>query len=437
MSTSDLWHAPRSEGPIDATADVPGSKSQTNRQLLLAALASEPTLLTRPLRSRDTHLMADALRELGTRIDDAGEDLTDWRITPGPITGGVEIDCGLAGTVMRFVPPLAALGNGPVVLDGDPAARTRPMAPLVAALRSLGIQVDAAGGPGAEVLPITLHSTGSVAGGELTVDASSSSQFVSALLLAAPRFDKGIDLRHAGGRMPSLPHVDMTVDVLRSLGVRVDVHEGLSGIPNRWVVSPGPIAGGEFHIEPDLSNAAPFLSAAAVTGGTVRVAGWPTETTQAGDAFPGLLAQMGAQVDWVSEDVLQVTGPAHDDLRGIDVDLHDVGELAPTLAAVATLAMSPSRLRGIAHLRGHETNRLEALVTEINRLGGEARETDDGIEILPAYLHGADVETYGDHRMATFGAILGLRVDGVQVRDVKTAGKTIPNFVERWSALLG
>ena len=434
MTTSDIWPAPRSREPIDATADVPGSKSQTNRHLVLAAIAAGPTLLRGPLRSRDTLLMADALRALGARIEDEG---ADWRVTPGPVVGGTSVDCGLAGTVMRFVPPLAALAPGATRFDGDPSARLRPMAPLVAALRSLGLEVDASGPVGAEVLPLTVRGTGRVEGGEAVVDASTSSQFVSALLLVAPAFARGIDLRHEGPAMPSLPHVEMTVETLRSLGVEVEVHPGPDGTPVRWVVSPGPVAGGDLTIEPDLSNAGPFLAAAAVTGGTVRVPAWPTSTTQAGDAMPGLLARRGAEVDWPAEDVLSVTGPGHEGLMGIDVDLHDVGELTPTVAAVAALAHSPSRLRGVAHLRGHETDRLAAIVTELRRLGGNAHETDDGLLIEPAFLHGGTVETYGDHRMATFAAILGLRVDGVGIRDVGTTAKTIPDFVTRWNALLG
>ncbi|MGC5615275.1 3-phosphoshikimate 1-carboxyvinyltransferase [Georgenia sp. Z1491] len=433
MTTTDIWPAPRSGGPLDATADVPGSKSQTNRALLLAAIADSPTLLRRPLRSRDTLLMAEALRALGARIDDVG---TDWRVTPGPVVGGTSIDCGLAGTVMRFVPPLAALAPGATRLDGDEHARVRPMGPLVAALRGLGVEVDAAGGPGAEVLPLTVHGRGRLEGGPLTVDASTSSQFVSAILLVAPAFDRGVDLRHVGPPMPSLPHVTMTVETLRERGVEVEVHES-DGVPVRWVVAPGPVRGGEVTIEPDLSNAGPFLAAAAVTAGTVRVPGWPTSTTQAGDAMPGLLAMMGAEVDWPAEDVLSVTGPDERELRGVDIDLHDVGELTPTLAAVAALAMTPSRLRGIAHLRGHETDRLAAIVTELRRLGGSAHETEDGLVIEPAFLHGGTVQTYGDHRMATFAAILGLRVDGVGIRDVGTTAKTIPDFVPRWNALLG
>ncbi|MHB1064735.1 MAG: 3-phosphoshikimate 1-carboxyvinyltransferase, partial [Georgenia sp.] len=324
--------------------------------------------------------------------------------------------------------------------------RERPMGPVVSGLRDLGAQIESAtDSRGAAVLPLTVHGAGSLPGGSVDVDAAGSSQFVSALLLTAPSYDAGIDLRHTGATLPSQPHIAMTVAVLRAAGV--DVEEltldgrpagGTTGrVPARWRVPPGPVRGGRVVVEPDLSNAGPFLAAALVARGTVRVPRWPAATTQAGDAMRDLLARMGGTVDRSGDGVLSVTGPADSRIRGLDADLHDVGELAPTIAALAALAVTPSRLRGIAHLRGHETDRLSAIVTEINRLGGNARETADGVEINPAPLHGGAVATYADHRMATFAAILGLRVPGVAVVDVATTVKTLPDFPGMWRAMLG
>lgn len=436
------WPAPLATRPVDAVVPVPGSKSLTNRYLLLAALAQEPTHLVAPLHSRDSALMIEALRTLGARVEVADDG--DVTVTPGPLVGGGAVDCGLAGTVMRFVPPLAALADGPVTFDGDPRARERPMSGVIDGLRALGVAVERAGAgqtdaePEADAdadsdvelstLPFTVRGTGHVLGGELEIDASASSQFVSALLLVAPRFHHGLDLRHVGERVPSLPHIEMTLAVLRQLGV-----DAQAVGPARWRVEPGPVAGGEVVVEPDLSNAAPFLAAALVAGGSVTVPHWPTRTTQPGGLLPDILTAMGAQVHH-DGDALVVRGTGQ--LRGIDHDLSAAGELAPTIAALATVASSPSRLTGIAHLRGHETDRLAALVAEITRLGGVARELPDGIEIEPSRLHGAAVESYHDHRMATFGAVVGLAVPDVRVVDVATTAKTLPDFPGMWDRML-
>ncbi|GAA2122169.1 3-phosphoshikimate 1-carboxyvinyltransferase [Actinomadura napierensis] len=417
---SPHWKAPVAGGPVDATVRLPGSKSMTNRALILAALAEDPVCITRPLHSRDTELMADALRALGANI---GEDFADWQTVPGELRGPARVDTGLAGTVMRFVPPVAALAAGDVAVDGDPYARKRPMGPIIAALRALGVAIDD-GGRGA--LPFTVHGTGSVGGGPVTIDASGSSQLVSGLLLAAPRFDKGVEVRHEGPPVPSAPHLAMTVAMLRERGVAVETEENL------WRVAPGPVRGGEWVIEPDLSNAAQFLGAALVTGGRVTVPDWPAETTQPGDALRDLLARMGADVA-LGPDGLTVRGPGG--FSGLDADLHDVGELTPVLAALAALADSPSRLTGIAHLRGHETDRLAALVTEINGLGGDARELPDGLEIRPRKLHGGVFRTYDDHRMVMAAAVLGLAVPGVEVENPGTVGKTLPGFTELWTSM--
>ncbi|WP_418276243.1 3-phosphoshikimate 1-carboxyvinyltransferase [Isoptericola jiangsuensis] len=422
-----LWDAPLAEGSLDAVVEIPGSKSLTNRLLVLAALAEGPGTLRGALRSRDADLMIGALRALGTTITE-GDVPSTLHVEPGTLTGDVRIDCGLAGTVMRFLPPVAALARGTVRFDGDPEARVRPMLPVLAALHALGVTVSGDGPELPSHLPFSVHATGRVAGGAVDVDASASSQFVSALLLAAARFERPLMLRHIGATLPSKPHIDMTVATLREVGVEVD--DSRDGI---WQVSPGPIAARDVRVEPDLSNAAPFLAAALVAGGTVRVPGWPTATTQPGALVPGLLERMGATTS-LDGDVLTVTGSGR--IHGVDVDLHAAGELAPTFAALAALADSPSRLRGIAHLRGHETDRLAALATEITRLGGRCEETRDGLVITPRPLHGAVVRTYADHRMATSAALLGLRVPGLQVEDVATTAKTLPGFDGLWSAML-
>ena len=425
------WEAPLAGAPLDATVEVPGSKSLTNRLLVLAALADGPGTLRGALRSRDADLMIGALRTLGAQIDE-GDHPSTLHVTPGPLTGGTEVDTGLAGTVMRFLPPVAALADGPVRFDGDPAARVRPMFPVLAALRTLGIAVhDPSAGPDTlpTHLPFTVEGRGSVPGGAVDVDASESSQFVSGLLLAAARFERGLTLRHIGATLPSLPHIEMTVATLRDVGVMVD--DSRDGM---WDVSPGPIAARDVRVEPDLSNAAPFLASALVAGGTVRVPGWPTSTTQPGAMVPELLERMGGSFT-LTEGVLSVTGTG--EVHGIDADLHAGGELAPTIAALAALADSPSRLRGIAHLRGHETDRLAALAREITRLGGQAEETRDGLVITPRPLRGDVVRTYADHRMATSAALLGLRVPGVLVENVGTTAKTLPDFTGMWLGMLG
>ncbi|MFP5336233.1 MAG: 3-phosphoshikimate 1-carboxyvinyltransferase [Actinomycetes bacterium] len=423
-----LWPAPTAERPVDATVALPGSKSLTNRYLVLAALAAQPSRLRAPLRSRDTQLMAGALRSVGVRIDDAPGDGPfggDWLLTPGRLRGGTSVDCGLAGTVMRFLPPVAALADGDVGFDGDPRARERPMGPVVQALRDLGVHVTDGGRAS---LPFTVHGRGRVVGGELAVDATASSQFVSGLLLVGARFDAGLTLRHVGAPIPSQPHVSMTVEALRDVGVVVDDSE-----PNLWRGEPGEIGGLDVQVEPDLSNATPFLAAAAVTGGRVTVPGWPQWTTQAGDAMRDLLDSMGADVS-LEREGLTVRGTG--ELYGIEADLHDAGELTPTVAALAALAESPSRLSGVAHLRGHETDRLAALAREINALGGDVTETDDGLVIRPRPMHGGVFHTYDDHRLATAGAVIGLRVPGVQVENVDTTAKTLPGFTGLWQGML-
>lgn len=426
------WNAPVAAGPVDADVTIPGSKSLTNRALVLAALADGPSRLVGTLRSRDTDLMIGALQALGTRIEGPSGPLgpgdTDLVITPGELRGA-DVECGLAGTVMRFVPSVAALATGRSTFDGDPAARVRPQATVLDALRALGAAIT--GGS----LPFTVDGTGSLRGGRVEMDASASSQFVSGLLLSAARFDEGAELVHVGASpVPSGPHIEMTLEMLRESGVAVD-----QPTPSSWRVAPSAIAAVDRVVEPDLSNATPFLAAAAVTGGTVRVPHWPAATTQPGDAIRGILRDMGASVtledaDGAGHGTLVVVGPER--LSPVDLDLSAIGELTPTVAALCALADGPSRLTGIAHLRGHETDRLAALAAELGAVGCGVTELDDGLEITPAPLHGAPWRAYADHRMATAGAIIGLVAPGVGVDDVESTSKTMPGFTAMWADML-
>ncbi|MCU1641638.1 MAG: aroA [Nocardia sp.] len=418
-----FWPAPHVRTPVHATVTLPGSKSITNRALILAALADRRSTLTGALRSRDTNLMIDALRAMGVGIEGDADTLT---VTPPAEFTSAVVDCGLAGTIMRFLPSVAALATGDVAFDGDEQARVRPLDTILDALRSLGVDIDGA------TLPFVVHGTGALRGGPVTIDASGSSQFVSGLLLSAARFEQGVTVNHDGARLPSMPHIEMTVQMLRQADVQVEAPTDPRKAQT-WTVAPGPIRAVDWEVEPDLSNATPFLAAAAVTGGTVTIPHWPRYTTQPGDVIREILVRMGAECRSF-ENVLTVHGPQR--LAGIDIDLHDVGELTPTVAALAALADSPSRLRGIAHLRGHETDRLAALAAEINRLGGNVTETEDGLIITPAPLSGGQWHSYADHRMATAGAIIGLVVPGIEIEDIGTTAKTLPNFVGLWENML-
>jgi 3-phosphoshikimate 1-carboxyvinyltransferase len=387
---------------------------------VLSALASGPSEILNPLESRDSSLMIQALRQLGAEIESTPNSL---RITPKPISGPAQIDCGLAGTVMRFVPPIAALAKGEISFDGDLAARARPMKTTIDSLRALGVEVSGSG------LPFTIHGTGQVLGGEVSIDASESSQFVSGLLLAAAKFKNGLTLNHVGDSLPSMPHIEMTIDTLTKRGVKVSKLSQTS-----WRVEPGEISGRKVVIEPDLSNAGPFMAAALVAGGDVAIENWPTSTTQVGNDFIGLLTLMGGQVSRTGA-AMTVTGTG--EIEGIEVDLSSAGELTPVIAALAALAKSKSVISGVAHLRGHETDRLKALVDEINSIGGNATETQDGLIIEPAALRGGLWKTYGDHRMATAGANIGLRVPGIEIEDITVTSKTMPAFESLWSNMLG
>jgi 3-phosphoshikimate 1-carboxyvinyltransferase len=407
---------------VTSSVRLPGSKSMTARALVLAAVSLGTSTLRAPLRARDTELMAGGLRRLGTHVSTRDDEL--WTIRSRPMEGPAAIDVGLAGTVMRFLPAVAALADGPVTFDGDPHARKRPMAPLIAALRSLGVEIESANGG----LPLTVRGAGRVAGGEVTIDASASSQLVSGLLLAASEFDRGIVVRHDGPKVPSAPHLRMTTQMLRLAGAAVD-----DSTPNVWAVEPGRLRGRAWNIEPDLSGAAPFLAAALVSGGAVTVRDWPIGTTQAGDQLRELLTGMGGEAALTPEGLtVRGTGRIH----GLTADLSEVGELTPVLAALAALADSPSRLTGIGHIRAHETDRLAALARELGRLGVQVHELPDGLEIHPRPLVGAVFETYDDHRMAHAAAVIGLTVPGVHLTDVACTSKTLPQFPALWSAMV-
>ncbi len=424
--STDLWAAPTTPTPVHATVTVPGSKSQTNRALVLAALgaaqANGTSTISGALRSRDTDLMIGALRALGIAVDGPEHELT----VSGPLQPGddAHVDCGLAGTVLRFVPPLAALSTAAVTFDGDKEARARPITPLLDALRTLGVQIDGAG------LPFVVRGCGSVAGGTVAIDASGSSQFVSGLLLSGAAFEGGLTVEHTGSTLPSAPHIAMTVAMLRDAGV--EVHDTA---PNRWRVAPGSVAARHWVIEPDLSNAVPFLAAAVVTGGIVRIEGWPQASVQPAGHILDILRWLGCVVRQ-SDTYLEVQGSAV--YGGIDVDLRAVGELTPAVAAIAALASpgSVSRLTGIAHLRGHETDRLAALSAEINALGGRCEQTPDSLVITAEPLHAGTWHSYADHRMAMAGAIVGLRVPEVTVDDIATTSKTLPQFPQLWAQML-
>jgi len=425
---TNLWSAPyRGMVPVDARITIPGSKSVTNRALILAALSDSPTLMHKPLHSRDSALMIGGLKALGVGIAEAENG--DLTITPTPLFGPAHIDVGNAGTVMRFLPPVAAMAKGILHFDGDPRSHERPLGPVIAALESLGVSIEHGG---RYSLPLTMNSNGQLQGGSVDVDASSSSQFISALLLVAPATKDGITIRHTGTSLPSMPHIDMTVHMLRELGVEIEIIDN-----KEWRVSPSVLHGREITIEPDLSNAAPFMGAAMICGGSVTITDWPQSTTQPGDQLRSILTDMGASVSFEKSSTgfdLKLTSDGK--IHGIDVDLHDVGELTPSIAALAVLADSPSSLRGIGHLRLHETDRLAAIANEVNALGGAVVEEESALHITPAPLHGGTFHTYEDHRLATAGAMIGLLIPGIEVENIATTQKTLPDFPGAWADLL-
>ena len=426
------WSAPFRSGlsaasvPINAKVSVPGSKSATNRALILAAVSKTPSVLRKPLFSRDTDLMVKGLKSLGCKIVEIKtSEGFDYHVTPQQLTGPTQIDVGNAGTVMRFLPPIAAMATGLIYFDGDARSHERPLEPVIKALEQLGVSIEHGN---KYRLPLTLNGSGRVKGGEVEIDASASSQFVSSLLLLGPATDNGITVKHIGKSLPSLPHIEMTIQMLKQFGAVVEVDK------NIWSVKSGSLTGQDLTIEPDLSNAAPFMAAAMICGGSVEILDWPKSTTQPGDQLRNIFTSMGARIEQTGEGLKISAGSA---INGIDIDLHDVGELTPSIAAVAALASSQSTLRGIAHLRLHETDRLAALANEINNLGGDVTEGPGELLIKPAKLVASQIfKSYEDHRMATAGAIIGLAVKDLSVENIETTKKTLPDFPGMWQEML-
>ena len=426
------WSAPYRGGltsvgePINAKITIPGSKSATNRALILAAIAKTPSRLRKPLSSRDADLMVKGLQSLGCKIDEIKtEHGFDYQITPQKLSGPTQIDVGNAGTVMRFLPPIASLATGLVHFDGDARSHERPLEPVIKALEQLGASIEHGN---KYRLPLTINGSGEIKGGEVEVDASASSQFISALMLLGPATKNGLTIKNIGKTLPSMPHIEMTIQMLRQFGATVEISE------NSWTVISGDLLGQDLTIEPDLSNAAPFMAAAMICGGSVEILDWPKSTSQPGDQLRDIFAKMGARIEQ-SNDGLKISGSGK--INGIDIDLHNVGELTPSIAAVAALASSPSTLRGIAHLRLHETDRLAALANEINNLGGDVTEGPGELLIKPAKLVASQIfKSYEDHRMATAGAIIGLAVKDLIVENIETTKKTLPDFPGMWQEML-
>lgn len=440
------WRCPTPSEPIDATVSLPGSKSLSARALLAAALADAPSQIEGLLESRDTALMRAALETLGARFTWHGGLL---QVTPlvadqkpaglPPDNSTPVIDCGLAGTVMRFVPPLAlALGTS-LTFTGDQAALARPMEPLTDALEALGARFEWHGQRGR--LPFTIHGAGLNPQEHLQVqvDGSKSSQFISALLYlgAALQLGRAQSLTVSAKQpLVSVPHLQMSVASLRQCGVQVQAPEDYRAQQLSWCVSGRP-RGGRSVIEPDLSNAGPFIAAPLVSaaGGQVRILHWPTHTTQVGANWVEILKLFGAQVQLDQGTLLSSSGA----LRGIERDASAEGELVPTMAALALVAASqgqPSKIWGIGHLRGHETDRLAAIAAQARKLGGNVDEGQDYLVFHPCTLHPAHLEAYADHRMATFAAIMGLNLPGISLDDVDATAKTMPTFTQLWDAML-
>jgi 3-phosphoshikimate 1-carboxyvinyltransferase len=423
------YSAPATAEPVHATLTIPGSKSLTNRELIIAATADGPGRLIAPLHSDDSGRMVEALRALGVgieEVDGQGEFGPDLVVTPTQLRGGATVDCGQAGTVMRFIAPLAGLAAHDVHLTAHETALHRPMGALITALRDLGVDID---DEGTWSLPFTIRGHGRIRGGRIEIDASASSQFVSGLLLAAPRFDVGLHLVHTGEHLPSLPHIDMTIESLSRRGIRIE-----RPAVGEWLVEAGVPRAKEIAIEPDLSNAAPFLAAAMVAGGDVSITGWPLHSTQPGSLLPEILQAMGAHVSRHSG---TLTVRAGDGIRGLDLDLTAASELTPTIVGLAAFAQSPTTIHGVGHIRLHETDRIAALIRNITALGGEAEELPDGLRIIPRPLRGGHWAAHHDHRIATTGALIGLSVPGVEIDDIGTTAKTLPEFTALWERMLG
>lgn len=429
MSTASPYRVtPR--GPLDAVVEVPGSKSIANRALICAALAEGQSVLTRVPTGDDTEAMLECLRVLGTHAERSDDAVTvvggRARLLPGPRL----LPARLAGTTSRFVTALAALGPGPYTIDGEPPLRRRPMAPLHDALAALGVQVEAGGDPGH--LPVTVCGPPVVGDGtpEIALPGDVSSQYLSALMLIAPCLPHGMRLVLTSP-LVSRPYVHMTAAVMAAFGV-----PGTEVGAQRVMVPAGRYRPRMYEIEPDASSASYPLAAAAICGGTVRVPGLGSESLQGDAAFADVLAEMGCQVarDAGGTGVARLPGAA---LHGIDIDLADMSDLVPTLAAVAAFAEGPVRVRGVGFIRSKESDRLGALCTELRRAGIDAVDDADGLTVRPSRPHGAVLATHHDHRLAMAFALIGLGVTDedrgpVEVSDPSVVAKSWPGF---WAML--
>lgn len=412
--------------PPDATVSVPGSKSLTNRALVLAALAAGTSRLANALLSDDTAVMVEALRRLGFRIevDPAALTMTVHGRAGVIPEGSAELFAGGAGTAARFLTAVVCLGHGRYRIDGIPRMRERPIQDLLDALGMLGASVTAPGG----CPPVTVEARG-LRGGRAVVRGDVSSQFVSALLMAAPYADGDVEVV-VEGRLVGAPYVDLTLAVMEAFGVDVE-RDGL----RRFYIRTGQrYRGRAYAVEPDASSAAYFLAAAAVTGGRVAVPGLSTRSLQADARLADVLEQMGCRVER-GPDRIAVSGPGT--LRGVDADLGAMSDQTMTLAAIAPFAAGPTRIRGVAHIRHQESDRLAATAAELRRIGQEVEEHDDGLGIDPRPVRPALIQTYSDHRIAMAFAVTGLRAPGIAIADPGCVAKTFPDFFERLEGLRG
>ncbi|CAN5544765.1 hypothetical protein BH24ACT18_BH24ACT18_14080 [soil metagenome] len=405
---------------VDADVAVPGSKSVTNRALLVAALADGVSTIKNPLFSDDPYYLLESLARLGfdVRADQEAGEVRIVGRAGGIPRGGVGVFVGNAGTVARFLPPALALGPGPYTVDGVPRVRDRPIKDLVYAMRGLGAGVDYDDEDGR--FPIVVRG-GGLPGGRTVVRGGGSSQFVSGLLMAAPLADRAVELDVEGRE--SWPYVGITLDVMRRFGVEVEASGGFAHL----TVGRGPYRAGGFEVEPDASAASYFLALAAVTGGRVRVPGLGSGSSQGDLRFAGVLERMGCAVD-LGKDHVEVRGPER--LRGVEVDMGAFSDTMMTLAAIAPFASSPTTITNVGHTRHQETDRLSAVATELARLGVGVEEWEDGLRISPGPLRPAVVETYGDHRMAMSFAVAGLAAPGptVTIADPGCVTKTFPGY---------
>lgn len=409
--------------PVDADVQVVGSKSYTNRALIVAALARGDSLLTGALFSDDTRHMAASLRALGIEVE-ADEARCTLAVQGGDGRARArEARCfvGNAGTAARFLPLVMALGDGVYELDGVPRMRERPIAPLLDALRALGVRVDCLGAPGC--VPLRVHG-GSLHGGRVTVPGNISSQYISGLMMAAPVLRDGliIDIE---GELVSRPYLEMTAQTMRDFGAALE----RDGERSFRIAGGQHYLGRHYAVEPDASAASYFFAAAAITGGRVRVSGLGTRSLQGDRNLVHILARMGCRVT-EGEDFTEVQGAAPGALIGVDVNMADLSDVAQTLAVVAPFASTPTRVTGIGFIRRKETDRVGAVVRELTRLGIRAHEEPDGFVIEPGSAQPGEVETYDDHRMAMSFALLGLARPGIAIADPGCVSKTFPNYFD-------